>query len=450
MSGGENMVGAGKRLEHAKVWALAGPIILSNLSVPLLGAVDTAVVGHLPDPAALGAVGLGATIFSFVYWGFGFLRMSTTGLVAQAWGRNDDRESMAILVRAMLLASTIAAAVMILQIPIIHGSLWIIDSSPRVEQLTEAYFSIRIWSAPAALGVFVLLGWFLGQQDARTPLILQILMNGVNIGLDLWFVMGFGWGVEGVAAATVIAEYAGFAVGLIAMLRMRRAPLPKISGLLDRQAMMTLLAVNRDIFIRTLCLLGGLTLFTVKSAEQGELVLAVNTLLLNFLSFASHGLDAFAHAAEAMVGGAVGRGDREAFKAAVRTVFLWGTAVAVAVTAVFLVSSHGIVGLLTDIPEVLDAADTYVIWAVLIPLFSFAAFVFDGIFIGATRGADLRNAMVMSTIVYLVVLYAVEDALGNHGLWLALTVFMALRGGTLAVFYPRLVRSVGVEKTSGA
>lgn len=437
------MAAAGIRLEHGKVWRLAGPIILSNLTVPLLGAVDTAVVGHLPDPAALGAVGVGAMIFSFIYWAFGFLRMSTTGLVAQAWGREDSEESVAILWRALLLGGGIALVLIALQVPTIAAALWILDSSTDVERLAEAYFSIRIWSAPGALGVFVLLGWFLGQQDARTPLIIQILMNGINIILDIWFVMGLGWGVEGVAAATVIAEYAGLAVGLLFIARRGGFSTVPWGALLDRSAMATLISVNGDIFVRTLCLLAGISYFTVKSAEHGELVLAANTVLLNFLTFASHGLDAFAHAAEALVGGAVGKRQRDAFSAAVRTAFVWAGLTAGLATGIFLIADSAIIGLLTSIPEVVATAEEFVLWPVLLPLFSVWAFVYDGVFIGATRSRDLRNGMIVSVVIYVVILHLVEGPFGNHGLWFAMTAFMLLRGVVLAWYYPRILRSIG-------
>lgn len=437
-------------LQHRAVWRLAGPIILSNISVPLLGAVDTAVIGHLPDPAALGAVGIGATIFSFLYWGFGFLRMSTTGLAAQAWGTGDRAENAAVLYRAGLTAWGIAVALLLLQVPIAWASFAILDAGDRVEELGVAYFNIRIWSAPAVLALYGLLGWFIGQQDARTPLIVQLVMNGLNIVLDLWFVLGLGWGVEGVAAATVIAEYVGLVIGLFVALRAVRGAHPSWRQVADRVALVRMFSVNRDIFIRSLCLLAAFGYFTVQSTKLGDLVLAANTVLMTFLNIASHGLDGFAHAAEALVGGAFGARDRRRFQAAVRTAFLWAAIVAFATTIVFVLMRQELLGLMTDIPEVLDLASQYILWPAIMPIAAVWCFTYDGIYIGATRSADLRNGMILSLIGYLAVLHLSVGPLGNHGLWLAITSLMLLRAATLARTYPRLLASVeGSRPTDG-
>ncbi|MBP5857216.1 MATE family efflux transporter [Marivibrio halodurans] len=427
-----------------RVWRLAGPIILSNLTVPLLGAVDTAVVGHLPDPAYLGAVALGATIFSFVYWGFGFLRMSTTGLTAQAWGAGDGAEVTASLFRAGAIALAIAGALILLQMPIGWFAFRIVESSPQVEALGRSYFDIRIWGAPANLINYVLVGWFLGRQDARTPLILMTVTNAINVAFDFLFVVGFGWAVAGVAGATVIAEWSGALLGLFLVWR-RLDPgafTAARSRIVDRLAARRLFAVNRDIFIRTLCLVSAMAYFTMRGAGMGELTLAANAVLLNFLTITSFGLDGFAHAAEALIGDALGRRDRGVFDAAARAAFKWAAIIAVGAALVFILGGEAIVALLTDLPEVRAAAAEYLPWPALLPLVSVWCFTYDGIFLGATRAGDLRNGMLVSLAGYLAAVHLAQPAFGNHGLWFAMIVFMGLRGVTLACLYPRLRRSV--------
>ena len=430
---------------HRRIWRLAMPMIISNISVPLLGAVDTAVMGHLPDPAYLGAVAIGALIFSYVYWGFGFLRMSTVGMTAQAFGGGDETGFQTVLYRAGLIAFGLAAAIILLQQPIAMLSFNLLSASDQVEDLAHRYFLIRVWGAPAALATFVILGWFLGQEDARTPLAIQVVTNGINIALDLLFVMGLGWGVDGVAAATLIAEYAGFLLGGFLVLRRlarmgeRLVPDRSLFALHEFRSMV---AINRDIFIRTFCLLTAFAIFTAQGAKMGDVILAANAVLLNFLTFSSHALDAFAHAAEALVGGAKGRRDRAGFHAASKTAMLWGAGIAAAASVLFLVTGPYIIDGLTGITEVRETAYTYLFWAAAMPIVSVWCFTLDGIFIGATRSADLRNGMVITLIGYLAALYVLESAYGNHGLWASIIVLMVLRGVTLGLRYPALLRSI--------
>ncbi len=431
---------------HRRLWRLAGPIIISNLSVPLLGIADTAVMGHLPDPAYLGAVAIGALIFSYVYWGFGFLRMSTTGLTAQAWGRDDGVEVRAILLRAGIIAAVLGGLLLLLQIPIRLVGLSMLSASSDVEELAAIYIQIRIWGAPATLLNYVILGWLLGTQDARTPLFLQLWANGVNIILDLVFVLGFGWGIEGVAVATLIAEVSGAAIGVILVyrrVRARTSPLQAGERLFTWSGIRALVALNGDIFIRTLCLITAFAYFTNQGALLGTITLAANAVLLNFMSFAAHGLDGFAHAAEALVGGSVGKKDRRGFLAASKVAFLWGGIVAVLCSMVFFAFGHPIVNLMTGIEEVRLDAYLHLGWAAFMPVLAVWAFVFDGIFLGATRSAALRNAMILSLGGYLLINPWLRDAYDNHGLWAALSIFMALRGVTLAFAFPKLVKSVG-------
>ena len=429
---------------NRRVLRLAGPIILANMSVPLLGIVDTGVMGHLDQSYYIGAVAIGALLFSYIYWGFRFLRMSTTALTAQASGAGDDSEVRASLARALILAVAIAAFVILLQGPIGWLGLNLIDASPDVERLADTYFSIRIWGAPAALTNYVVLGWFLGRQNAKAALALQVFMNGLNIGLDLLFVLDFGWGVEGVAAATIIAEYSAAALGLLMIARALR----RVGGtwsrasIADPARLRRLLGVNRDIFIRTLALVSAFAYFTSRGAVQGDTLLAANAVLLNFFMLLSFGLDGFAHAAEALVGSAIGARDPQVFKRVVRTTTLWAAAVAGLFALAYGTLGWLLIQALTDLPEVRDAALSFLPWIVAMPLVAIWSFQLDGIFLGATHTRALRNAMLVSLGLFLVFVWIFMPLWGNHGLWLALLLFMAARTVTLGVQYPAILRSL--------
>jgi MATE family multidrug resistance protein len=424
-----------------RVWRMAGPIILSNISVPLLGAVDTAVIGHLPDPAYLGAVAIGAMIFNFLYWGFGFLRMGTTGFVAQAAGAGDAAELRAIFGRALLVALAIAALLIVAQGPIGRLALGLSEASAAVESNAALYVAVRIWSAPATLGNYVILGWLLGLQRAKTALALQLVMNIVNLGLSVWFVLGLGWGVQGVAAATATAEYAAAAVGLWQVLR----TLPGQAGwdlarILDRARLLALLRVNRDIFIRTLCLISAFAWFTLQSARLGDVVLAANAVLLNFQSIMAFALDAFAFAAEALTGGAIGARDRRAFHEAVRAAALWSAGFALLFMLAYGAFGRLMVDLLTDLPAVRRVAYDLLPWVIVSPLVSVWSFLLDGIYIGATRGAEMRNGAIIALLAFVAAEALLVPQLGSDGLWLAFTLFMAARAVPLMLWYPRLLR----------
>lgn len=429
---------------HHRVWRLAFPIIISNISVPLLGIVDTAVVGHLPDAKYLGGVAIGAMIMSFVYWGFGFLRMGTTGLTAQAHGAGDADEVRASLVRAALIGLAIGLALMALQIPIAYLAFSLVEASADVEALARSYFAIRVFGAPGALVGYAYLGWFLGVQNARVTLYVQLWMNGLNIALDLLFVLGLGWGVEGVALATVISEYTGAALCLWFAHRM----FPGLGGrfrrarILARDRLIQTITFNRDVFLRTICLVFAFAYFTSRGAAMGDLILAANAVLFNFQIFMAHALDGLAHAVQALAGGAIGARDRGAFRAAVRVSTLWAAALAIGFTAVYAVAGQGIVNMLTGLADVRAAAIVYLPWAIVSPVVSIWAYQLDGIFLGATRGHAMRNAMMVSLAVYLALCWVLVPLWGNHGLWLALMGFMAARGITLWIAYPALNRAV--------
>ena len=423
---------------HRTVWRLAGPIILANLSVPLLGAVDTAVVGHLPDPAYLGGVAVGAVIFGFIYWGFGFLRMGTTGLVAQAAGAGRDDEARLVLLRALAIAGAFGVGLWALQAPIFWTARTLFDASAEVEAQAALYFHVRVWSAPAALANYALIGWFIGMRNTRAALFLQLWMNGLNIVLALTFVVGLGWGVAGVATATMLSEYA--AVGGAILLLYGRLRITAGARLLERAQLMRLLTLNLDIFIRTLCLITAFALFTREGAGFGDTTLAANAVLMQFLHFLSFGLDGFAHAAEALVGTALGARNRGALRAAVRITVQWALIVALGYAAAYAVLGTPIIALLTDIAEVRATAAAYFPWLLALPLIAVWPFMLDGIFIGATRTRDMRNAMILSFAIYLAALLALKPLWGNHGLWAALVVFMTARGITLALRYRKIER----------
>lgn len=427
---------------YRRIWGLSWPTILSNLTVPLLGAVDTAVMGHLPDPAYVGAVAVGSMIFSFVYWGFGFLRMGTVGFAAQAKGGGDTDEIRAVLARALLVGLGIAVIVLALQTPIRLGALAIIDGAPLVEQLSGAYFDVRVWGAPATLANYGLLGWMLGMQYVRTALIVQVFINGLNVLLDLWFVLELGWGVEGVALATAIAQYAGALMGLLFVLRHLNA----VGGqwrrarILEPAALIETFRVNSDIFIRTLAMILAWSLLTWTGAKMGTTVLAANAILMNFQSFLAHGLDGFAHATSALVGEAVGARNRRAFRNCVLAATVMAAVVAAAYTLVYASAGPAIIRLFTNIEDLRVFSSDYLIWIIASPLLSVWAYQLDGIFIGATRSAEMRNAMLISVAVYIAAITTLPSLLGNHGLWLSVMIFMVARALTLAVRYPKIER----------
>ncbi|KIG03411.1 MATE family efflux transporter [Caballeronia concitans] len=430
---------------HRRVLTLAFPIVLANLTQPILGSVDTAVAGHLDGPQYLGGVALGGLVFSFVFWGFGFLRMGTTGLVAQAFGARDAAAVRASVLRALMLAFAIGAAVLALQAPIIRYALQALGGSGAVHETASAYCHARIWAAPFALGNYAVLGYLLGCQRVRLALLTQVFINAVNIVAVLLFVYRFGWGIAGVGAATAFADFCGFALGAAILWRLRERGLPPIAlaTLFDLRAIRRLIAINRDIFIRTLCLLGSYGWFAHMGARQGDAVLAANALLLNFQTFMAFGLDGFAHAAEALVGAAIGARDRHAFRQAVKVTMLWSVIGAAGFSVVYWVSGEWIIGRLTDQAVVRAAAVRYLPWAAVLPLASVAGFLFDGVFIGATRTRELMMAMAASLTVFMIAAWTLVGPLGNHGLWSALTAFMVARGVTLFLQLPSIERGIG-------
>ena len=443
-SDGQPTAGRLRGAPYGRIWNLSWPTLLSNLTVPMLGAVDTAVMGHLPDPAYVGGVAIGSMIFAFLYWGFGFLRMGTTGFVAQANGRDDGTEIRAVLARALMIGLAAAFVLLVAQAPLRALALQIVEGAADVESLAGSYFDTRIWGAPATLANYAILGWMLGMQFARAALVVQVVINGLNAALDIWFVVDLGWGIEGVALATALAQYTGAALGLaLIAFRMRRIEGAWVrASIFDLAALGSLFRVSRDIFIRTLAMIFAWSLLTWSGARLGTNVLAANALLMNFQSFLAHGLDGFAHATSALVGEAVGARDRRLLRNTVFAATFMAGCVAVGYAVVYALFGTHLLGLLTDIPELLTLAGGFLPWMAVSPLLSVWSYQLDGIFIGATRAAEMRNAMLVSVALYTVAIFTLPEFMGNHGLWASVMLFMVLRAFTLAAFYPRIVRMV--------
>lgn len=433
-------------LTHRTVLAVALPVVLSNVSTPLIGVVDTAIVGRLPDPAYIGAVAIGSLIFTFVFWLFGFLRMGTTGLTAQALGANDRDEILSCIGRALLIAAVIGSALIVLQWPIRTVAFALLDGSPLVESLAREYFDLRIWAAPAALANYALFGWFIGLGRTKTALVLQLILNLTNIALDWVFVMHFGWEVRGVALGTLIAEYLAAAIGIALVLRHRRVLGAKWSWahVFTPTRLTQTLAVNRDILVRSFALICVYMWFVAQGARQGDVALAANAVLMHFITVSAYFLDGLAFAAESLVGRAVGAKNRALFIAATRITTMWAFALACA--AALLIALFGPFGidLLTTDPATRETARAYLPWIIIGPPLGVWAFQLDGIFIGATHTAQMRSAMLYSLAIFLAGWWLLTP-FGNHGLWASLYVHYLARIGTLAYFFPALLRSIEVS-----
>jgi MATE family multidrug resistance protein len=429
-------------LTHRRVLRVAVPVVLSNATVPILGAVDTGVVGQMGEAAPIAAVGAGAIVLTSVYWIFGFLRMGTTGLAAQALGAGDRAELVAILSRALLIAGAAGAALIALQSAIAWGAFRVAPVPAPVEALARDYMAIRIWSAPAAIAIYGLTGWLIAQERTAAVLVVQVGMNGANILLDLWFVLGLGWGVPGVAMATVVAEVSGLALALWFCRDAFAGPAWRDRvQVFDGARLRRMLGVSGDIVIRSVLLQATFTSFLLAGGAFGTVALAANQVLLQFLYVTAYGLDGFAFAVEALVGRFFGAGDRPRLRRAVVLCSGWGLATVSALALAFALGGGWIVDLMTTAPEVRAAARDYLPWMVAAPLLGVAAWMLDGVFIGATRTKDMRNMMVLSFAVYLVALAVFVPAFGNHGLWAALMASFLARGATLGWKYPGLERA---------
>ena len=426
---------------HQKVWALAAPMILSNLSVPLVALVDSSVIGHLPHAHQLGAVAVGGSLYTLLVWVMGFLRMGTTGFAAQAAGRNDGGALRQILLQGLLLALGFALLLGTLGVPLKGAALQLMQPSAELDDLTRDYFHTRLFGLPAALASYALIGWFLGTQNARAPLAILLTTNLINVALDLWFVLGLDWGVAGAARASVIAEWSGALLGLA----LTRKALARYPGRVDTRALRRwlswrpLMAVNRDIFLRSLALQLVFFLVTVQGARLGDATVAANALLLNGLLLTAHALDGLAHAVEALSGHAIGAGDRTALQRVMVVAGGWSLLASVAFGLFFLLGGQLFIQLQTDIPEVRQTALTYLPYLAALPLIAVWSYLLDGLFIGATRAREMRNSMLLAVGLTLPLGWLLKG-LGNHGLWLAFLSFMLMRGVCLGLLAQRLQR----------
>lgn len=431
-------------LSHRRILRIAVPVVLGNITVPLLGLVDTGVVGQMGLAAPIGAVGIGAIILTGLYWIFGFLRMGTTGFAAQAIGAGDSAENAAILIRALGIAALGGLLIIVAQRVLFDFGFWLSPASQEVEGLARSYMQIRVWSAPFLISTFAITGWLVAAERTGDILVIQLLMNGTNIALDLVFVLGLGWGVQGVAIATVIAELSGCALGLwYCRAAFDGAPWRDHARLLDRAKLRRFASVNVDILIRSLLLQSIFMSFLFFGAGYGDTRLAANHILLQFLTVTAHAMDGFAFAAESFVGQAMGAKRRAAFRRAAIMVSLWCFGTGVVLAFVFMVFGGVIVDWMTTAADVRRVARDYLPYMAPTPFLSAAPFMLDGIFIGATRTRDMRNMMAISTLIYFAAALALMPAFENHGLWGALLISFAARGLTLGWKYPALERSVG-------
>ncbi|MEL6644359.1 MAG: MATE family efflux transporter [Pseudomonadota bacterium] len=430
---------ADRPLTHRRVVNIALPIVLSNATVPILGVVDTGVVGQMGEAAPIGAVGIGAIILTAIYWIFGFLRMGTVGLTSQALGAGDRAEADALLTRALLIGLSAGVLFIVAQIPVFALALMVAPASAEVESLARDYMEIRVLSAPAAIALYGITGWLIAAERTRAVLVIQVAMNGLNIALNFWFVLGLGWGVEGVAIATFIAELAGLALGLWFCRDAYRRPFWKDwPRVFDGQRLRRMAAVNSDILIRSVLLEAVFVSFLFIGADFGDVTLAANQILLQFLHVTAYAMDGFAFAAETLVGQAMGARRRAALRQAARMTAFWGLVTVVCLASVFALFGVAAIDLMTTAADVRVAARSYLIYMVLAPLIGVAAWMFDGIFIGATRTRDMRNMMIVSALVYAVAAALLIPAFGNHGLWIALLISFVARGVTLGLRYPAL------------
>ncbi|MGB2127083.1 MAG: MATE family efflux transporter [Planktomarina sp.] len=428
-------------ITHKRVLSIALPIVISNATVPLLGAVDTGVIGQLGGAAPIGAVGIGAIILGALYWIFGFLRMGTVGLTSQALGGGEPQEVRALFFRSIGIGVLAGTAFITFQIPIFAGAFWIAPASAEVEGLARAYMSIRVWSAPAAIAIYGLSGWLIAQERTRAVLMVQLFMNVTNIILDFWFVLGLGLGVEGVAAATLIAEWGGLGLGLyLCRQAFRGLALSLWQQIVNRRRLIHMMQVNGDILIRSVLLQAGFVSFLFFGAELGDVTLAANQVLLQFVYLASYAMDGFVFAAESLVGQAMGARAVAQLRRGASVTAVWAFGSALVLAAGFWIVGPFVIDVMAKDPAVQAAARLYLPHMVAAPLLGALAWMLDGVFIGATRTQDMRNMMILSFLGYCGLVLLLLPSFGNHGLWMAMNGFFILRGVSLAVRYPALER----------
>lgn len=422
---------------NRRILHLAIPSIISNITVPLLGLVDVAIVGHLGAASYIGAIAVGGMLFSMIYWVFGFLRMGTSGLASQAFGRRDLDEVSLVFIRSLGIGVSLGLCLIALQIPILSVAFRLIDTTDEVRRLASLYFHICVWGAPAVLGLYGFAGWFVGMQNSRFPMYIALVQNVVNILASLTFVFVGKMGVAGVALGTLIAQYAGFGMAFFLWHRyygrLWRRVRWQVVG--EAEAMRAFFRLNRDIFLRTLCLVAVTVFFTSQGAREGEVVLAVNTLLMQLFTLFSYVMDGFAYAAEALTGRYVGAGNGAGLRRLVRVLFVWGAGLAAAFTLLYALGGESFLGLLTNERTVLVAARDYFAWAVAIPVAGVAAFLWDGIFVGATLSREMLRSMWVASASFFLLYFTLHPLLGNHALWLAFIAYLVLRGAMQTGIY---------------
>lgn len=428
---------------HRRILSIAVPSIVSNITVPLLGLIDIAIVGHLGNVSYIGAIAVGSMIFNLVYWIFGFLRMGASGMTSQALGSRNLTEVVRLLLRSLAVSLAIALLLIILQTPLQKIMFALIQPTADIAPLSSTYYYIVIWGAPAMLGLYGLTGWYIGMQNTRIPMLVSIIQNITNIIASLTLVAGLGMGFRGVAFGTVIAQYTGFFVALALLLRYygRLGKYIELGGLFARSAMTRFFSVNGDIFMRTLFLVAVNLFFTSAGARQGAVILAVNTVLMQLYLLFSYFMDGFAYAGEAICGHYYGAGNNAAVRATVRRLFLWGAVVVAVFTAVYALGGEGFLHLLTDDNTVIAASGEYFPWALAVPLAGVAAFVWDGVFIGLTATRGMLVSSVIAAVAFFSTYFLLQPSLGNHALWLAQIVYLAMRGIIQSVIFSRRQRN---------
>jgi len=428
---------------NKSILRLAIPNIISNITVPILGMVDIALMGHLESAVYIGAIGLGSVIFNVLYLSLGFLRMGTTGFTAQAYGRSDATEIAHGLYRALTVAFLLAFLLIALQIPIEKLSFYLLNGSEEVKALAREYFYIRIYAAPATLALFVLMGWFVGMQNTVLPMILSIIINVLNVGFNLYFVNVLKMDVAGVALGTVLAQYGGLFLGLFFAFRLYRAKLQpvKIAILLQLEHLSRFFRVNRDLLLRSILLILTLSFFTSESAALGDQILAINSMILQYFFVFSYFMDGFAYAGEALIGKHIGKNDFKLMRLTIRKLLMWGFILSLPFLGFYGLAHQSLFKLITDNDSLILLAEDYRLWMILIPVTTFAAFIWDGIYIGATASVAMRNSMLIaSLLVFLPCWYFLQPLYFNHGLWIAFHAFMLSRGIVMTLYSKRALQ----------
>lgn len=415
---------------NRKILALAIPNIISNITVPLLGMVDMALVGHLGNDSLIGAMAIGVAIFNFIYWNFAFLRMGTSGLVAQAFGARNFREVGSVFVRSVSVALLVAVLLLLFRHGIGKLAFRMMEGSTETMQAAAEYFYIRLWAAPATLSLFAFQGWFIGMQNSRFPMYISIMINVVNVIFGVWFVYGLHWGIAGVAWSTVVAQYSGLLTASLLWLIYYRRFIRQVSlrESFDLRPMVRFFRVNRDIFLRTACIVIVYTFFTSASSGMGDTILAINSLLMQLFTLFSYMMDGFAFVAESLIGRYVGARNAVMVQRSLRGLLAWSGGVALLYVVIYALFWEPLLGLFTSSPAILTGAADYILWVIAVPLIGFAPFLVDGALIGATATRVMRNSVFLSTVAFFVVYFALRGVVGNNALWLAFMVFLVLRG----------------------